>query len=81
MRPDPTDELAADLQRRGLAAPARLLLDAHAPLRPFLGHALTFVSPMMRPILGQRLDTLEAAIADDVGWNRLLSRLAGEDGG
>jgi hypothetical protein len=75
---DPSLELAHDLRRRGLAAPARLLLDAHAPIRPLLAHALTVLSPAVRPLLGARLEAVEAALTDDQRWARLLEALADE---
>jgi len=78
MRLDPSLELAHDLRRRGLAAPARLLLDAHAPVRPLLAHALTVLSPAVRPLLGARLEAVEAALTDDRRWARLLDALADE---
>ena len=35
---------AAELRRRGLAAPAHLLLEAHRPLRPLLANAALFLA-------------------------------------
>lgn len=79
MTADGTDALAAELRRRGLAAPARLLLEAHRPLRPLLGDMATFLTPMLRPLLGRRAADLGTALGDDAGIDRLLERLAGED--
>ena len=78
MRLDPADELATQLQRRGLAAPARLLLDAHRPLRPLLAHAGTFLGPMLGPLFGRRLEDLRATVDDPEAYDRLLERLAEE---
>lgn len=76
MRRDPADELANQVQRRGLAAPARLLLDAHRPLRPLLAHAGTFLTPILGPLLGRRFEAARATIEDPDAYDRLVERLA-----
>ena len=78
MKADGTQALAAELRRRGLAAPARLLLEAHRPLRPLLGDLATFLTPMLRPLLGRRALDLGAALDHDSGIDRLLDQLADE---
>jgi len=78
MRPDPADELVTQLRRRGLAAPARLMLDAHRPLRPLLAHAGTFLRPILGPLLGRRFEELRATLDDPEGYDRLVERLAEE---
>ncbi|HET6381729.1 MAG TPA: hypothetical protein VFH63_11960 [candidate division Zixibacteria bacterium] len=75
MRADDPRQVAAALRRRGLDLPARLLLDAHRPLRPLLSQLATFISPGLRPLAGTRLDAVEAALADDAGYDRLLEAL------
>jgi len=79
MTVDGNADLAAEIRRRGLAAPARLLLEAHRPLQPLLGDLATFLSPMVRPLLGGRATRLGAALADDAGIDRLLEQLDDED--
>jgi hypothetical protein len=76
---DGSADLAVEIRRRGLAAPARLLLEAHRPLRPLLGDLATFLSPLLRPVLGGRVTGLGATFGDDVGIERLIDQLAGED--
>lgn len=78
MRRDPAETLATEIQRRGLAAPARLLLDAHRPLRPLLGHAATFLAPILSPLLGRRVDVLRASFDEPAAYDRLIDRLKGE---
>jgi hypothetical protein len=78
MRPDPTESLADELRRRGLAAPARLLLDAHRPLRPLLSQAGTFLSPLLRPLLGRRASVLQATLDEPGVYDRLIDRLRDE---
>ena len=79
MRPDPTETLAGELERRGLAAPARLLLDAHRPVRPLLSHAGTFLSPLLGPLLGRRLTGLISTVDDPAAYDRLIERLGAEE--
>jgi hypothetical protein len=79
MRVDGSADLAAEIRRRGLATPARLLIDAHRPLRPLLGDLATFLSPMLRPLIGGRATGLGAALDDEAGIDRLMEQLADED--
>ena len=69
-------ELAAEIRRRGLTAPARLLLEAHRPLGPLLGDLATFLSPILGPVLGPRSAKLSAALQDDAAIDQLLDELA-----
>ncbi len=68
-------EVAAELRRRGLDAPAALLLEAHRPLRPLLGHVATFLSPALGPLLGRGYAAIEASLADDEAYGRLVDEL------
>lgn len=47
MTSDDTRRLASALRRRGLAAPARLLADAHRPLGPLLADLGAAVGPLL----------------------------------
>lgn len=76
-----TDALAAELRRRGLAAPARLLLEAHRPLRPLVGDMVTFLAPVLGSAFGRRAAELGAALDDDAGIDRLLEQLGNVDEG
>lgn len=71
--------LAGELHRRGLAAPARLLLDIHRPFRPILGDIATVLGPAFRPLLGSRVSAVDAVLDDDEAYGRLLSELASDD--
>lgn len=73
--------LADELERRGLAAPARLLLDAHRPLRPFLADMATVVGPLLGPLLGDRLGDVRRSLADDDGYDALLAEVDGHPSG
>lgn len=79
MRVDGSADLAAEIRRRGLAAPARLLLEAHRPLQPLLGDLATFLSPMLRPLLGGRATQLGAVLGADDGIDHLVEQLSDGD--
>ena len=51
---DYTGRLADELGRRGLRAPAALLLDAHRPLLPLLRQVGIFSGPLIGPLIGVR---------------------------
>ncbi|HEX7171787.1 MAG TPA: hypothetical protein VF365_04155 [Candidatus Limnocylindria bacterium] len=54
MSRDPARRAADELDRRGLAAPARLLADAHRPLGPLLSDLGAALGPLTRAIAGDR---------------------------
>ncbi len=57
----PVDDPIIDaLDRRGLGAPAELLIDTHRPLAPLMDDAITFLDPILRPLLGTRLRTIRS---------------------
>jgi hypothetical protein len=69
-------ELTDALRRRGLAAPAHLLLDAHRPLRPLLAEACAFLGPVLWPLLGRRYGGVQEILDDPEGYEHLLEGLA-----
>lgn len=74
---DPAERgVATELERRGLLAPAGLLLDAHRPLRPLLSDLATFLDPLLGPLLGERLRGVRAALDDDAAYDALLGPAA-----
>jgi hypothetical protein len=78
MRDERSEALAAELRRRGLDAPALLLLEAHRPLRPLLANLAVFLSPLARPLLGRGAETIQAALDDDAGYDELMRQLEAE---
>jgi hypothetical protein len=70
-----TESIADALRRRGLAAPARLLLDAHRPLRPLLAETGVFLSPILRPLLGRRYPAIQELLEHDTSYDRLIESL------
>lgn len=75
---EPADLLADELERRGLGAPAAILLDAHRPLLPLLRQGAIFLGPLLGQLLGpRRHGILSRAISDPASYERLAARLAG----
>ena len=75
MSGDPARRVARELGRRGLAAPARLLLDAHLPLAPLLSDAGAALNPLLRALGGGRMDDLGRLLDEDAGMERLIAEL------
>jgi len=75
MSVDPARRLAEELVRRGLAAPARLLADAHRPMAPLLSD----LGAALRPLLGatgmRRADELGALLQEPDPLDRLMAEL------
>jgi hypothetical protein len=70
-----SESIAETLRRRGLATPARLLLDAHRPLRPLLAEAGAFLSPVLRPLLGRRYRAVQDLLEHDAAYDQLIDSL------
>lgn len=75
MMSDPSGSLARALRQRGLAAPARLLLEAHRPLRPLLAEAGAFLSPILQPLLGRRYGGVQRILEHDSAYDELIESL------
>ena len=75
MRDELAGGIARGLDRRGLSAPARLLLEAHRPLRPLLAETLAFLSPLARPLFGRRFTSIADILDHDAGYDDLIDAL------
>ena len=75
MSRDPARRIASELGRRGLAAPARLLLDAHLPLAPLLSDAGAALTPLLRAVGGSTMEDVSRLLDDDAGMRRLIDEL------
>lgn len=74
--------LAGELDRRGLAAPAAILLEAHRPFLPLLRQGAIFLGPLLAPVIGlRRFAALRRALDDPASYERLAARLASRDAG
>lgn len=70
MTDDVARRLAGEIDRRGLAGPARLLLDAHRPIAPLVADLGAALGPLAR--LGGRAGRDAASLLDD---ERAMERL------
>lgn len=75
MPSDPARQVADELERRGLAVPARLLADAHRPLAPLLSDLGAGVAPLVRSVFGRRGAGVVALIEDPAALDRLVRHL------
>jgi hypothetical protein len=74
-----SDALADELERRGVAGPAAILMDAHRPLLPLLRQGVIFLGPLLNPLLGsRRFGVLRRAVEEPAAYDRIVARLAGE---
>lgn len=76
---DVARRVAEELNRRGLAAPARLLADAHRPLGPLLEDLVIAVGPLARAIGGTHLGSLTRWLEDPGSLDRLVVALDMEE--
>ena len=75
MTATPERRLAAELNRRGLAAPARLLVAAHLPLAPLLADAGAAIGPLLGAVSGGGARDLRSLVEDADGMERLVAAL------
>lgn len=73
------DTLADELERRGIGAPAAILMDAHRPLLPLLRQGAIFLGPLLGPLLGpRRYGVLRRTVEDPATYDRIAADLAAE---
>lgn len=75
MSRDPARRAADELDRRGLAAPARLLADAHRPLAPLLADLGVALGPLMRAVAGGRAASAVRWLEEPGALDRLVDAL------
>ena len=78
MSGDPERTIATELRRRGLAAPVRLLLDAHRPLAPLLADAGAALDPLLRVFGGRMADDVRHLLENEAGLDRVIAALDDE---
>lgn len=78
MSGDPARRAAEALDRRGLAAPARLLADAHRPLGPLLADVGVAIGPLARAIGGGRTGPMTRWLEEPDALDRLVVALDAE---
>ena len=77
-QPTAEERITAAIGRRGLAAPALILLEAHRPIRPLLSMGATFLMPIARPLLGRAAANLARTLDDEAAYDRLTDGLRRE---
>jgi len=74
-RDELVEEVAREIQLRGLTAPAVHFLQASRPYRPLGANAMLFFDPVLRGLFGGELPSASALLADDDGIEQLIERL------
>jgi hypothetical protein len=74
-RDELVEQVAREIQLRGLTTPAVHFLEASRPYRPLGAHAMLFFDPVLRGVFGGELEGVSALLADDDGIEQLIERL------
>jgi len=74
-RSELVEEVAREIQLRGLTVPAVQFLQASRPYRALGANAMLFFDPVLRSIFGGELPVASAILADDTGIELLIERL------
>jgi hypothetical protein len=80
---EPTDEqrdelveqVAREIQLRGLTGPAVHFLEASRPYRPLGANAMLFFDPVLRGLFGGGSPPATEILADEAGIEQLIARL------
>jgi len=75
MTDDAAGRMADELDRRGLGAAARLLIDAHRPLAPLGSDLGVALGGLLGVVGGRSAKPLRALVEDEAALERLVSRL------
>jgi hypothetical protein len=74
-RDELVEQVAREIQLRGLTGPAVHFLQASRPYRPLGSHAMLFFDPVLRRVFGGELAEASALLADEDGIEQLIDRL------
>ena len=82
-QPEPTEEqrdelveeLAREIELRGLAEAAMGFLEASRPYRPLGASAMLFFDPVLKSIFGGEIAGASRILADEAGIEQLIARL------
>lgn len=77
-RDDLVEEVAREIELRGLSGPALQFLEASRPNRPLGGSAMLFFDPVLRSLFGGELVGASRILADEIGIEQLIERLEDE---
>ena len=74
-RDELVEQVAREIQLRGLTGPAVHFLEASRPYRALGANAMLFFDPVLRGLFGGELPSASALLADDDGIEQLIERL------
>lgn len=74
-RDELVEQVAREIQLRGLTGPAVSFLQASRPYRPLGADAMLFFDPLLRGFFGGDLESASEILADDAGIEMLIVRL------
>ncbi len=69
------EEVAREIQLRGMTTSAVHFLHASRPYRPLGANAMLFFDPVLRSLFGGEMAGASAILADDDGIEQLIERL------
>ncbi len=74
-RDELVEQVAREIQLRGLTTSAVHFLHASRPYRPLGANAMLFFDPVLRSLFGGEMAGANAILADDDGIEQLIERL------
>ena len=78
-RDELVEQVAREIQLRGLTGPAVHFLEASRPYRALGANAMLFFDPVLRGVFGGELASASEILADDTGIELLIARLEETD--
>ena len=74
-RDELVEQIAREIELRGLSTPAVHFLEANRPYRPLGANAMLFFDPVLRGLFGGEDAFASEILADDTGIELLIARL------
>jgi hypothetical protein len=74
-REELVEQVAREIQLRGLTGPAVHFLQASRPYRPLGANAMLFFDPVLNGLFGGGYASASEILADDAGIEQLIARL------
>jgi hypothetical protein len=74
-RDELVEQVAREIQLRGLTSSAVHFLEASRPYRALGANAMLFFDPVLRGVFGGELESASELMADETGIELLISRL------
>jgi len=74
-REELVEQVAREIQLRGLTGPAVHFLQASRPYRPLGANAMLFFDPVLQGLFGGDFASASEILADDAGIEQLIARL------